>query len=94
MTGIIIIVKPTTTTITQNNHTAVNPQAAWELVIMNSSVKTTELAKFMRVGRALRAAKETHTCSKYKMLIHAAGKLELSEKAALLSSSLPYSLSC
>lgn len=85
MTGIIIIVI-TTIIITQNNRTA-----AWELVIMNASVKTIEHAKFMRVGRALRTAKATHTCSKYKMLIHAAGKLKLSERAA--SSSLPHSLS-
>lgn len=61
---------------------------------MNASVKTIELAKFMRAGRALRTAKATHTCSKYKMLIHAAGKVELNERAALLSSSFPHCLSC
>lgn len=46
----------------KNKSTAVNPQAAWERLIMNGSVKkTTELAKLMRVGRALRTAKATHT---------------------------------
>lgn len=65
-----------------------NPQTAWELVIINAIVKTMVLANFLRIGRGLRTAEATHTCSKYKMLIHAAGKLELSETAALLSSSL------
>lgn len=92
MTGIIIAI--TTIIIKQNNLPALNPQAAWELVIVNASVKMTELAKFLRTGQALRTAKATHTCSKYKMLIHAAGKLGLSEKAAPLSSSLTHSLSC